>query len=103
VFYSITERREVVAAALDGASLSKKPVRTAGTLSGTVNFWTLPKQPASMSVVTTDRHLRYQQNLADRKIAIVVLDKARWKLIRRKLPEIAAAVASAKQGSFVLG
>ena len=52
--------------------------------------------------VTTDRNLRYQQNLAGRKIAIVVLDKARWKLIRRRLPEIAAAVASAKQGSFVL-
>ena len=52
--------------------------------------------------VTTDRNLRYQQNLAGRKIAIVVLDKARWKLIRLKLPEIAAAVASAKQGSFVL-
>jgi predicted GNAT family acetyltransferase len=52
--------------------------------------------------VTTDRNLQYQQNLTGRKIAIVVLDKARWKLIRRKLPEIAAAVASAKQGSFVL-
>ena len=52
--------------------------------------------------VTTDRNLRYQQNLAGRKIAIVVLDKARWNLIRRRLPEIAAAVASAKQGSFVL-
>jgi hypothetical protein len=52
--------------------------------------------------VTTDRNLRYQQNLAGRKIAIVVLDKARWKLIKRKFPEIATAVASAKQGSLVL-
>jgi hypothetical protein len=52
--------------------------------------------------VTTDRNLRYQQNLVGRKIAIVVFDKAWWKLIRRKLPEIAAALASAKQGSFVL-
>src|SRR5690348_5326685 len=51
-------------------------------------------------LVTTDRNLRYQQNLADRKIANVVLDKARWRLIRRRLPEI-AAVASAEQGSFV--
>jgi hypothetical protein len=37
--------------------------------------------------VTTDRNISYQQNLTGRKIAIVVLDKARWKLIRRKLPE----------------
>jgi hypothetical protein len=44
---------------------------------------------------------RYQQNLAGRKIAIVVLDKARWKLIKRRLPEIAAALAAAKQGSFI--
>jgi hypothetical protein len=51
--------------------------------------------------VTTDRNIRYQQNLTGRKIAIVVLDKARWKLIRRRLPEIAAAVAAAEQGSFV--
>lgn len=51
--------------------------------------------------VTTDRNIRYQQNLTARKIAIVVLDKARWKLIRRRLPEIAAAVAAAEQGSFV--
>ena len=51
--------------------------------------------------VTTDRNLRYQQNLTGRKIAIVVLDKARWKLIRRRLPEIAAAVAAVEQGSFL--
>lgn len=31
--------------------------------------------------VTTDRNIRYQQNLASRKIAIVVLGKGRWRLI----------------------
>jgi len=51
--------------------------------------------------VTTDRNIRYQQNLTGRKIAIVVLNKARWKLIKRRLPEIAAAVAAAEQGSFI--
>ena len=30
-------------------------------------------------LVTTDRNIRYQQSLTDRKIAIVVLDKARWR------------------------
>jgi len=52
-------------------------------------------------LVTTDRNIRFQQNLTDRKIAIVVLAKGRWRLIRRRLTEIAAAVARATPGSFV--
>jgi hypothetical protein len=51
--------------------------------------------------VTTDRNIRSQQNLTARKIAIVVLSKGRWKLIRQRLPAIAAAVAVATPGSFV--
>jgi hypothetical protein len=51
--------------------------------------------------VTTDRNIRYQQNLLDRKIAIVVLGKARWKLIRNRLHEIAKAVADAVPGNVV--
>ncbi len=50
--------------------------------------------------VTTDRNLRYQQNLINRKIAIVVLGKARWTLIRARLSAIAAAVNAAAPGSF---
>jgi len=50
--------------------------------------------------VTTDRNLRYQQNLPSRRIAIVVLGVGRWKLIRNSLEEIAAAVAAASPGSF---
>jgi hypothetical protein len=50
--------------------------------------------------VTTDRNIRYQQNLADRKLAIVILSKARWILIKRRLPQIAAAISAAKPGSI---
>ena len=50
--------------------------------------------------VTTDRNLQYQQNLSGRRIAIVVLGVGRWRLIRNKLAEIAAAVAGAVPGSF---
>jgi hypothetical protein len=49
--------------------------------------------------VTTDRNLRYRQNLAERRIAIVVLGVGRWRLIRNKLAEIAAAVAGATPGT----
>ncbi len=50
--------------------------------------------------LTTDRNIRYQQHLASRKIAIVVLGKGRWRLIRTRLPDIAAAVNAAPPGSF---
>jgi len=50
--------------------------------------------------LTTDRNIRYQQKLTARRIAIVVLSKARWKLIRARLSEIAAAVNAATPGSF---
>ena len=50
--------------------------------------------------VTTDRNIRHQQNLAARKIAIVVLGKGRWKLIKNRLPAIITSLASATPGSF---
>jgi hypothetical protein len=52
-------------------------------------------------LLTTDRNIRYQQNLTRRTIAIVVLGKGRWKLVKNRLPAIAAAVAAATAGSFV--
>ena len=51
--------------------------------------------------VTTDRNIRFQQNLAGRKIAVIVLGKGRWNFIRRRLLDIAAAVTAATPGSFV--
>jgi rRNA-processing protein FCF1 len=52
-------------------------------------------------LVTTDRNLRHQQNLRARKIAVVVLSKGRWRLIKNRLREINVAVATARPGSFV--
>jgi hypothetical protein len=48
----------------------------------------------------TDRNIRYQQNLAGRRIAVVTPSKARWKLIRNQLAEVTAAVFSAKPGTL---
>ena len=50
--------------------------------------------------ITTDRNLRHQQNLTGRTIAIVVLGRGRWRLIKNRLPAIAAAVAAATPGSY---
>ena len=51
--------------------------------------------------LTTDRNIRHQQNLTGRRIAVVILGKGRWRLIRKRLPAIAAAVAAAAPGTLV--
>lgn len=50
--------------------------------------------------VTADKSLIHQQNLKDRKIAIVVLGKGRWSLIRPHVAAALAAVDAATPGSF---
>lgn len=51
-------------------------------------------------VLTTDKNLRYQQNLSDRKIAIVVLGQSPWWLVRQHTGSIVAAVNAAVPGSY---
>lgn len=43
-------------------------------------------------LVTTDKNLIYQQNLKSRKIAIVVLGRNRWSIVKLVVPQIVAAV-----------
>jgi predicted nuclease of predicted toxin-antitoxin system len=51
-------------------------------------------------LVTTDKNMRYQQNLAGRKIAIVVLGKQQWPEVRPHVQLVVAAVnAAAALGS----
>jgi len=51
-------------------------------------------------MVTSDKSLKYQQNLTGRKLALVVLTRGRWGSVRRRLVEIAAAVNAATPGSY---
>ena len=51
-------------------------------------------------LLTTDKRIRYQQNLAGRKIAIAVLGNSTWRVVRLYLDRIAAAVDQAKPGSY---
>ena len=48
----------------------------------------------------TDQNIRYQQNLTNRKIAIVVLTDQQWPNARLHLEKISAAVNAATPGSF---
>jgi hypothetical protein len=51
-------------------------------------------------LLSTEKNIRYQQNLQQRKIAIVVLGKARWRLIKSLLAHVVAAVNAAQPGTY---
>ncbi|MEO7208591.1 MAG: hypothetical protein ABI145_17945 [Steroidobacteraceae bacterium] len=51
-------------------------------------------------LVTTDKSLQYQQNLAGRKIAVAVLGQGRWTLIKSGVAKVVATVNAALLGSF---
>jgi hypothetical protein len=52
-------------------------------------------------LLTTDRRIRYQQNLNVRRIALVVLTgSTRWSRVREQTDRVSAAVAAATPGSY---
>jgi hypothetical protein len=51
-------------------------------------------------LLTTDNRVRYQQNLKERKIAIVVLGNSAWRKLREHLERVADAVSAPTPGSY---
>ena len=51
--------------------------------------------------LTTDQNLKYQQNLTDRQIAIVVLPTTSWPVIQKRTTKIAAVLDSIAPGNFI--
>jgi hypothetical protein len=51
-------------------------------------------------LLTTDKNMRYQQNLTGRRISIVVLGNSQWPVVRLHLDKVAAAVNAATPGCF---
>jgi hypothetical protein len=49
--------------------------------------------------ITSDKNLRYQQNLAGRKIALVILGHGQWPAIRPHVDRVLEAVNAANPGS----
>jgi hypothetical protein len=52
-------------------------------------------------MVTTDKNIRYQQNLKARKIALIVLEHSQWPMVKLVAESVAAAVNAAQPGSYV--
>jgi hypothetical protein len=52
-------------------------------------------------LITTDRNLRYQQNLAGYRLAILVLPTTNWPAIRVHQASVLAAIDKLRPGDFV--
>ena len=52
--------------------------------------------------LTADKNIRYQQNLAGRRIAVVVLSTPQWPLVRLHATEIVTAVKAPTPGSYAV-
>jgi predicted nuclease of predicted toxin-antitoxin system len=53
-------------------------------------------------LLTTDKNLRYQQNLTGRKIAVVILGRQQWPQLRPHVQRVVEAVTAAVPGSYVV-
>jgi len=51
-------------------------------------------------LLTTDKNIRYQQNLKGRKIAIIVIGNPQWPVLRLHVQRVVAAVIAARAGSY---
>jgi hypothetical protein len=51
-------------------------------------------------LLSTDKNIRYQQNLSDRKIALVILNHSQWPAVQLHLDSIVKAVNGALPGSY---
>jgi len=51
-------------------------------------------------MLTADRRIRYQQNLAGRRLALIVLSSPAWPVVKDHIPAIKAAVDAAIPGSY---
>jgi hypothetical protein len=59
------------------------------------------EQEGFAAIVTTDQNLRYQQNLPQRRLAIVVLMTTDWRRIRQETGSVVQAVSALSPGDYV--
>ncbi len=52
-------------------------------------------------LITTDRQLRYQQNLVSRRLAILVLPTTSWPRLQKSIPQICEATDRCTPGDYV--
>jgi hypothetical protein len=53
------------------------------------------------ALITTDQSLRYQQNLAGRRLAVLVLPTTSWPNIQAHVAEVAEALSRLRPAEFL--
>jgi hypothetical protein len=51
-------------------------------------------------LLTADKKIRYQQNLTNRRVALVVISNPTWRILRKHLDRVTAAIDTATPGSY---
>ena len=51
-------------------------------------------------MVTCDQNISYQQNMAGRRLALVVLSTNNWNILKMNLGPVLRAISAAEMGSF---
>ena len=52
------------------------------------------------AIITTDQNLKYQQNLAERRMAILVLMTTDWRTIRSHVNYVSTAIDALRAGDY---
>jgi len=85
--------------------LNPHPVDTAAELGWSTltngNLISAAEREGFDVIITTDQNLKYQQNLADRKIGVVVLKTTSWPRIRNSASSVLAAVQSLQPSGYI--
>jgi len=96
----ITARRPGWPAHCRGTLCTPRKPRDWGTLSNGA-LLNAAEEAGFELLLTTDRRIRYQQNLRGRRIALVVLTgTTKWSRVRQHTDRVAVAVAAATAGSY---
>jgi len=53
------------------------------------------------AIVTTDRNLKYQQNLSTRTIAIAVVLQSAWPILKRRVDDVAGIITTLQPGDYL--
>jgi hypothetical protein len=61
---------------------------------------TAAEQAGFDMLLTTDRNMRYQQNIEGRKIAVVILSRQQWPQLRPHVRLVVDAIETAAPGSY---
>jgi hypothetical protein len=89
-----------IARSLPGHTVTKAKDRGWDTLSNG-DLLAAAEQAGFDVLVTADKNMQYQQNLARLRIALVVLSTPQWPVVKLRLERIAAAVNAATPGSYI--